>query len=89
MVPHGHFLFEYPLPSLVTGQGQVPLQSGRPIFLQTLPPSDSSRSLQRIRLLLSRRQPRQYWPCVCTFTNAVLPRLTPLLQGQMVREWMF
>lgn len=89
LVPCGRSLFEYPLPSLVTGQGQVLLLSGRLIFLQTRPPSDSSRSLRRIRLLLSRRQPRRYWPCVCTFSNAVLPRLTPLLQGQMVREWIF
>jgi hypothetical protein len=91
LVPWRLFLSEYPLPSLVTGRGQVLLLlvSRRPIFLQTWPPLDLSRSLRRIRLLLSRHQPRRYWPCVCTFTNAVLPRLTPLLEGQMVREWMF
>jgi len=80
LVPWGLFLSEYPLPSLVTGRGQVLLLSGLPIFLQTRPPLDTSYSLRRIRLLLSRCQPRRYWPCVCIFTNAVLPRLTHLLQ---------
>ena len=89
LVPQGLFLSDYPLPSLVLGREQVLLLSGRPIFLQTRRPLDLSRSLRRIRLQLSRRQPRRYWPCVCTFTNAVLPHLTPLLQGQMVREWIF
>ena len=45
LVPWRRFLSEYPLPSLVTGRGQVLLLSWRPISLQTRPPLDSSRSL--------------------------------------------
>ena len=77
-----------PLPSLVTGRGQVLWPSKHPTSLQILPLLDSLRSLRRIRFLLSRRA-RRSWPCVRIFTNAMMPRLIPLLREQMVREWKF
>ena len=72
------FQSDCPLPSLVTGRGQVLWPSKHPTSVQTQPRLDSSRSLRRIRLLL-RRRARRYWPCVRIFTNAVMPRLMSLL----------
>lgn len=68
MVPCGSFKSNCPLPSSVIGRGQILRPSKQPTSRQTQLPWGSSLSLQRIRLLLSRHQARQYWPCVRVYS---------------------